>query len=375
MHSPPCVLIVDDNLINIKLLTKSLMKESYRVLEAKNGNDGYNLAVSEKPDLILLDIMMPVKDGYEVCEMLKANEEIKDIPVIFITAMTETTDKVRGLSLGAVDYITKPFNSSEVLARVKTQLNLRRMHEENISYQKVIMEAQKMASLGILAEGMAHNFNNLLSVIFCYSEILQSSIEGKQKEYVEKIMNSTTRMKYLIKQLLDFAENKKVMPVHLEIQNFLEKVVEFFSETYPREPVIEIELHIENNEEKIFGDGKLLFQSFLNILINAREAMENGGKITIKTCRTAVPETLKSKISNIRDIYVCISITDTGKGIKEDDLENIFLPFFTTKNTVGVGLGLSTSYGIIKNHDGIIGAESIYGKGSTFHIYLPVKET
>lgn len=375
MHSPPCVLIVDDNLINIKLLTKSLLKESYRVLEAKNGNDGYNLAVSEKPDLILLDIMMPVKDGYEVCEMLKANEEIKDIPVIFITAMTETTDKVRGLSLGAVDYITKPFNSSEVLARVKTQLNLRRMHEENISYQKVIMEAQKMASLGILAEGMAHNFNNLLSVIFCYSEILQSTIEGKQKEYVEKIMNSTTRMKYLIKQLLDFAENKKVMPVHLEIRNFLEKVVEFFSESYPEEPVIKIELEIENSEEKIFGDGKLLFQSFLNILINAREAMENGGKITIKTSRTAVPETLKSKISNIQDIYVCISITDTGKGIKEEDVENIFLPFFTTKNTVGVGLGLSTSYGIIKNHDGIIGAESIYGKGSTFHIYLPVKET
>ncbi|MEQ8172609.1 MAG: response regulator, partial [Candidatus Eremiobacterota bacterium] len=318
MHSPPCVLIVDDNLINIKLLTKSLLKESYRVLEAKNGNDGYNLAVSEKPDLILLDIMMPVKDGYEVCEMLKANEEIKDIPVIFITAMTETTDKVRGLSLGAVDYITKPFNSSEVLARVKTQLNLRRMHEENISYQKVIMEAQKMASLGILAEGMAHNFNNLLSVIFCYSEILQSTIEGKQKEYVEKIMNSTTRMKYLIKQLLDFAENKKVMPVHLEIRNFLEKVVEFFSESYPEEPVIKIELEIENSEEKIFGDGKLLFQSFLNILINAREAMENGGKITIKTSRTAVPETLKSKISNIQDIYVCISITDTGKGIKEE---------------------------------------------------------
>jgi DNA-binding response OmpR family regulator len=174
MHSPPCVLIVDDNLINIKLLAKSLTKENYRVLEAKNGNDGYNLAVSEKPDLILLDIMMPVKDGYEVCEMLKANEEIKDIPVIFITAMTETTDKVRGLSLGAVDYITKPFNSAEVLARVKKQLNLRRMHEENISYQKVLMEAQKIASLGILAEGMAHNFNNLLSVIFCYSEILHS---------------------------------------------------------------------------------------------------------------------------------------------------------------------------------------------------------
>ncbi|MEQ8224031.1 MAG: response regulator [Candidatus Eremiobacterota bacterium] len=375
MHSPPCVLIVDDNLINIKLLAKSLLKESYRVLEAKNGNEGYNLAVSEKPDLILLDIMMPVKDGYEVCEMLKANEEIKDIPVIFITAMTETTDKVRGLSLGAVDYITKPFNSAEVLARVKTQLNLRRMHEENISYQKVLMEAQKIASLGILAEGMAHNFNNLLSVIFCYSEILHSTIEGREKEYVEKIMNSTTRMKYLIKQLLDFAENKKVMPVNLEIQNFLEKVVEFFSESYPKEPVIEIELNIENSEEKIFGDGKLLFQSFLNILINAREAMEHGGKITIKTCRTAVPEILKSKISKLHDIYVCISIADTGKGIKEDDLENIFLPFFTTKNTVGVGLGLSTSYGIIKNHEGIIGAESIYGQGSSFHIYLPVKET
>jgi len=375
MHSPPCVLIVDDNLINIKLLAKSLMKENYMVLEAKNGNDGYNLAVSEKPDLILLDIMMPVKDGYEVCEMLKANEEIKDIPVIFITAMTETTDKVRGLSLGAVDYITKPFNSSEVLARVRTQLNLRRMYEENISYQKILMEAQKTASLGILAEGMAHNFNNLLSVIFCYSEILQSNLEGRQKEYVEKIINSTTRMKYLIKQLLDFAESKKVMPVNLEIQHFIEKMVEFFTESYPEEPPIEIALQIENSEDKIFGDGKLLFQSFLNILINAREAMKEGGKITIKTCRTAIPETLRSKISNLHDKYICISIADTGKGIKEEDVEHIFLPFFTTKNTVGVGLGLSTSYGIIKNHDGTIGVESIYGKGSTFHIYLPVKET
>jgi sigma-B regulation protein RsbU (phosphoserine phosphatase) len=124
------ILIVDDNAINLKLLRRTLDQPQYEIISASNGGAAWEKALSEKPDLILLDIMMPVKNGYDVCRLIKENESTQDIPVIFLTAKNDAVDKIHGLALGAVDYITKPFDPVEVKARAETHLRLRQLHQE-----------------------------------------------------------------------------------------------------------------------------------------------------------------------------------------------------------------------------------------------------
>jgi len=368
----PCILIVDDHPINRKLLHKLLEKENYRTIEAEDGEEGYNLAVKEKPDLILLDITMPVKDGYETCKLLKENEETEKIPVIFLTAKTEMDDKIKGLDLGAVDYITKPFSHIEIIARVRTQLKLKKMYEENLNYQKAILETQKMSSIGILTEGIAHNFNNLLSIATCCTQLLMADSNEINKNHLEMILKTYNRMKNLITVLLEFSAKRNVNQETIECNNLLNKIIEFFKSSLQENAGIDIEFP-DNEKANIFGEENLLFQALLNIFINAKESMPQGGKIIVKYVRAKLPEHFEDKISELHDNYICISIQDTGRGIPEEHKEKLFLPFFTTKNTVGTGIGLTVSYSIIKNHNGIITVKSEVNKGSTFNVYLPAK--
>ena len=136
MNNPPKILVVDDTPANVLLLSQLLRWAGYHVLSAESGTAGYNLAVSQQPDLILLDVAMHGMDGYEVCRALKKNELTSDIPVIFITAKAETVDKVKGLDIGGVDYITKPFQHAEVMARVRRHLELKSMYEKKLDADK-----------------------------------------------------------------------------------------------------------------------------------------------------------------------------------------------------------------------------------------------
>ena len=135
------ILAVDDNTINLKLLNRLLRDAGYEILIAQNGDDAIKMTEKNRPDLILLDVMMPGKDGFEVCKLLKKNEKVKDIPIIFLSARNEAVDRVHGLALGAVDYITKPFESVEVIARVRTHLRLRNLHKELVDKNNQLKKA------------------------------------------------------------------------------------------------------------------------------------------------------------------------------------------------------------------------------------------
>lgn len=140
---PDRILIVDDNIINRKLLNVTLNKESYEILEAVDGEEAVDVCSRELPDLVLLDIMMPIKDGYEVCSQLKTSALTKDIPIIFLSAKDEASDKIKGLELGAVDYITKPFDRGEVLARVKSQMKIHNLTKSLVKANMQLVEKQK----------------------------------------------------------------------------------------------------------------------------------------------------------------------------------------------------------------------------------------
>jgi sigma-B regulation protein RsbU (phosphoserine phosphatase) len=147
------ILIIDDNDVNRQVLVAILRKEGYELLQASSGEHALELAVREHPDLALLDIMMPVMDGYEVCRQLEANPATTGIPVIFLSALAETESKVRGLELGAVDYITKPFDQTEVLARVRTHLKIRRLTEQLLAANRELMEKQRTLEVDLRAAG------------------------------------------------------------------------------------------------------------------------------------------------------------------------------------------------------------------------------
>ncbi len=136
------ICIVDDNLVNRKLLAGILKREGYELLEAEDGEEAIALTLRELPDLVLLDIMMPKKDGYQVCEALKRDERSAHIPIIFLSAKTQVEDKIRGLDLGGADYVTKPFDRGEVLARVRTQLNIARLTKEIMKANEELMRKQ-----------------------------------------------------------------------------------------------------------------------------------------------------------------------------------------------------------------------------------------
>ena len=173
------IFVVDDNTINLSMLSKFLTRVGYGVRVAKDGESALKKIAYEQPELILLDIMMPGMDGFETCEALKALPETKDIPIIFMTALAETVDKVKGLSAGAVDYITKPFQQEEVLARIRIQLKLRALNKQIESQNTVLQTTveqlqrtqtqmiaqEKLASLGNLTAGIAHELRNPLNFV------------------------------------------------------------------------------------------------------------------------------------------------------------------------------------------------------------------
>src|SRR5690625_4260594 len=160
----PKILVVDDQPINIQLLQRMLEREDMDVLTAQSGKECLEKVEAETPDIILLDVMMPGMDGLEVCRQLKQNEMTKSIPVIFISARTSKEGRLAGLASGAVDYITKPIDLDETLARIQTQLQFLEINRENIELQKRLSEARRVATIGAITRGLAHNLNNLLRV-------------------------------------------------------------------------------------------------------------------------------------------------------------------------------------------------------------------
>src|ERR1700753_2184997 len=170
----PKIIVVDDQPINVQLLKRKLEREGMAVTTAYSGKEGLELIAADKPDLIPLDVMMPDMDGIEVCQRLQAEEETRSIPIIFITARTSKEGKIEGLGVGAVDYITKPIDLDETLARVQTQLRFVAINREVVDLQRRLGESRRAATIGAVTQGIAHNLNNLLGVVIGYLDLVKA---------------------------------------------------------------------------------------------------------------------------------------------------------------------------------------------------------
>ena len=449
METAEKILIVDDSITNRSFLRAVLEDENFVIWEAVNGLDAINLLQEKIPDIILLDLMMPVMNGFDVCRQIKKDKRLAEVPIIIISAITETEDKVEGLRLGAVDYVTKPFQHEELMVRIRTHLSLRekekrleKVNEQLLEYQNnlenlvkkrttelevsnnellatnielkeqksklektleklnetqvQLIHSEKMASLGVLVAGVAHEINNPvnyvnasvvglknnLEIIESYSKLYSQVTENKE-EVIKKIIakekemplgNITEMLKRsaelievgvkrtteIVKSLKSFTRSNQNEIEAFDIQSNIESTL-IILHSYHKDR-IEIIKQFEKLPMIECYPGQIN-QVLLNILINAMQAIKDKGKIWISL-----------GLKNSRRIF--IKIRDTGAGIEKEDMNHIFDAFYTTKgNENGSGLGLSISSNIINEHNGEILVNSELGEGSCFTIILPIKQS
>jgi signal transduction histidine kinase len=413
------IMVVDDKPSNLKLLGSILKEEGYQVRIFPRGDLAVKSAASDPPDLILLDVTMPGMDGYEVCRLLKENPVTRDLPVIFISALSETTDKMKAFMSGGVDFITKPFQVEEVNARVEIHLTLKRvkadLEEKNRILEKaldelkmaqqVLVQSEKMAALGVLVAGIAHEINNPVNFIKTSTTSLEKDIEdicrlletydeceiecptkaclakisGVKKDIdfpvltheipqmVSNILEGVRRTEEIVNSLRSYSRLDGAGKQVLDIRELINAALSILKTRYAKK--IQVIREFKNVPSVSVHPGKMI-QVFINIIGNAIDALERTEtdrekKITITT------EACTINGSG----WIKTDIKDNGPGIPGSILSRIFDPFFTTKDVgKGTGLGLSISIGIIKEHKGTIEVESGENIGASFSLMLPIAE-
>jgi len=362
------ILVVDDQPINIKLLQRKLEREGYDVLTAYNGQECLKIVEETPPDLILLDVMMPEMDGIETCEKLKEKEETETIPVIFITAKSSKEGKLEGLGVGAVDYITKPIDLEETLARVKTQLRIQEIYRENIELQTQLGEIRRSAAVGAITQGIAHNLNNLLGVVVGYLDLLRNGYDSPDmvKRSVSLMDQAIQRMVNIIRHLSSIATNERVQIFDLKALSLVEDTVERFRDEY--EVPLEIPINSQIPDSFVFESNREVFENALiKLLVNAWEAYP---KNTPDEDKTIAIDCELSDDSN----SVIIKVVDEGPGLPADIREHVFDPFITSKTSVGRGLGLTMARHSIRNLKGDLTLVDRKGQGCVATIIHPKKQ-
>ncbi|MGB3651004.1 MAG: response regulator [Rivularia sp. (in: cyanobacteria)] len=432
----PIILIVDDNPTNLKVLSGAIADSGWEILVATDGESAIEQAAYAKPDLILLDVMMPGINGFETCDRLKLNPVTCEIPIIFMTALTDTVDKVKGLSLGAVDYITKPFHTEEVLARVNVHLKMRGLNQELASQkndlekrveertqelktalhelqesQLQLVQGEKMSALGELVAGVAHEINNPVGFVAGNLTLIEentSDIINHLRLYQNYYPNpelaiSNNAQKIELDILIeDIPQIISSMQIGIERIGNISTSLRTFSRSDSLSKVacdihegidstlmiLKHRLKANNKRPEIkvlknYGELPLvkcysgqLNQVFMNIISNSIDALDDYSSKFSYQEKTKNPNSIliTTEFDSDND-KVIISLRDNGPGIPSDVLQRIFEQFFTTKNVgKGTGLGLSISKQIVEEkHHGKLICNSVPGEGTEFLIELPVE--
>lgn len=419
-HNKDLILIVDDQPNNLKVLS-SVLSEKYSLSVAESGIRALSILDKMKPDLILLDIMMPEMDGYEVCERLKNNEDLKDIPVIFLTARTDIEDIVKGFEVGAVDYITKPFNFQELQVRVKTHLSFahaketiivqkaeleksntqlleahnemqklnedlivahdavqEHAHKVNIINQKLLesefklrranneltkSNSEKDRFFSILAHDLKSPFSGLLGLL----DMLNSDDdinEDERREMISALDSSAKNLYSLLENLLEWSRIKrdaiKYNPRNMKMAKPLKSILSLLQAQAEMK-----DISFENNideQHEFLADEMMVSTILRNLMTNAIKFTSPGGKIELS--------------SSVTNDYFQICVSDNGVGMNEETLGKLFkidedITSLGTSSEKGTGLGLILCKEFAKIQGGNIEAESEPNKGSRFILSLP----
>lgn len=419
MTTSDFVLIVDDNPTNLSVLSQALKGAGFTVRIAEDGESAIELVQHKQPALILLDVQMPGIDGFETCQKLKADPLTQNIPIIFMTALTDTENKIKGLSLGAVDYIPKPFEQAEVIARVRLHLQLKQLTdnleqkvtERTTALQQAqvqLVQQEKLSMLGQLVAGVAHEMNNPISCIISnihpaqeyvadisqilqlcqqnYSQlppVIQDAIAQTDLEFLledlPKLLNSmqvsTERIKDISISLRNFARADASVKVEFDVHEGLDSTLLILRHRLKglgQRPEIQIHKQYASLPKVECYPGQLN-QVFMNILANAVDALEDVWQQGMRV-NDSLKINICTQMSN--PDYVTIRICDNGIGMTDEVKQHIFECLFTTKAVgKGTGLGLAIAHQIVEEkHGGVIQVNSTLYQGTEFAIVLPLKE-
>lgn len=360
------ILIVDDNVFNVQLLVIMLGKNSYRITTATSGTEALQKVESESPDLILLDIMMPDISGYEVAEKLKANQEYQNIPILFLSALNNMEDIIKGFQIGADDYITKPFNKDELLTRITHQISLieakRKLLKQNEELKQLIFERDKFYSL------IAHDLRSPMGILKMSLNILtgipEDSVGQEMSDIISMANRTADEMFSMLDNLLKWAKWQmgRLLPIYqkFNIVELTRSVTQIFSTISELRKIIIVFDSKDNIDVNI--DIDMIKTVLRNLISNAIKYSPDGSTINV----------------NIKEDEdkVIVSIQDFGRGIKDSDKDKIFdgksnYTTYGANNEEGSGLGLVLCKEFITKNNGEIWFISKEKEGSTFSFSLP----
>ncbi len=420
------ILVVDDNPTNLAVISQALQSEGWQVRIAVDGEDALSKVAQNPPELILLDVQMPGIDGFEVCERVKADKATSDIPIIFMTALSDTHSKVKGLALGGVDYIVKPFEQQEAIARVRIHLQLRYLTQtleqqvrdrtqalsqalEELQHSHLqVIQSEKMSALGNLVAGVAHEINNpigcvvgnvsaveatikdLFGVIDLYGKHfpnpgaeIEDELETVDLAYlredlpklVKAMRDGGDRIVSISRSLSTFSradtDRKQAFNLHEGIDSTI-LILRHRLKANAYRPEIQVLMDYGNLPLVECFPGQLN-QVFMNILANAIDALDESNQGRSFTDIESNPNRITIKTILVGE-QVQICIADNGPGMPEEVRSRIFDHLYTTKTVgKGTGLGLAIAQQIIEEkHGGTIEVNSELGEGTTFIIEIPV---
>lgn len=364
MSKKNSILVVDDNPKNLQVLA-NLLADKYKLFLSESAKSAIEIVNTKKIDLVLLDVIMPDMNGFETCKVIKANPTTTGIPIIFITAKVDVADITNGFKCGGVDYVTKPFNHDELLARIETHLKLKTSQEllelKNYELQKLVETRNKFFSI------ISHDLRNPITALSGVLTILKNDyfeLSEKEKiELIDSLFSSSTNLKNLLENLLQWAktQTKKIVyePESINLDKFFSEIVEIVKLQAKQK---KIKIIIRNMSLNVYADVKMLRTVFLNIISNAIKYTNNSGSIELTA-------------ENIEN-FILIKIADNGIGMTDEQISNIAKvesnsSTLGTQGEKGTGLGLIICKEYIDINKGKIEIQSQKNIGTTITLKLP----
>ncbi|HUN50447.1 MAG TPA: response regulator [Candidatus Sulfotelmatobacter sp.] len=392
MNTParPLVLNVEDRDAPRYVKTHDLHQAGFDVIEAVNGVEALRLVEAHMPSIVLLDVQLPDLSGFEVCRTIK--QKWPGVMVLLTSAtFVSSSDRTLGLDSGADSYLVQPSEPLELGAAVNALLRIRRSESElrrlNESLEQrvqdrvadlaeanaklrdeiaqrekaeaALVQAEKMQAVGQLTGGLAHDFNNLLTAVVGNLDLIRNrTTETRIRRLADNAFKAAQRGARLTAQLLAFSRTQKLVLAPVDVNTVIVGMRELLNQSLG--PNVAIELRLDAGMPTVMADANQLELAILNLSINARDAMPEGGTLTIATTAAG------------KDGLASILVSDTGHGMSREVVSRAFDPFFTTKPAgKGTGLGLSQVYGIARQCGGDVTLKSEVGKGTTVTLLLP----
>ena len=408
--TPARILVADDLMENRELLQAHLESAGYQVLAAVDGLETLTAVAAHPPDLILLDLLMPGVDGFEVCRRLKADAATAFIPIIVLTALHDFEHRIRGIDVGADDFLTKPFNHVELLTRVRSLLRMKSLHDQVAAYGRRLEEkvAERTAELeralvdlreldrfkSRFLSNLSHELRTPLTPVKGYLELLLDEAFGpltrKQREALEQIATSADRLTHLIDDLLTYVQwevgqaglRREPVAMVAAIGAVETKVA-----AAAREKGVQVTIEVPAELPRVLADPEELGRALGHLLENAVKFTPQGGRVRVTARRTHGSSEFEDagrysagqpapKAPPGSTMFVEVTIQDTGVGIPSEALPRIFDRFYQADSSAtrahgGTGLGLAIVKRILDAHGASIAVESQQGAGTTFALRFP----